>query len=193
MRANPWIKKSTATVAGLAIVLAIGLGPAHAVSEFLLSGLIDSIDEGNVDAAGGSGRFVVKDRHVGGHLGGAIGDQLLTNVPFQFTFGTNVPLMTQSGNLHGRLEFAGYEARVAAKSELGLTPIPCEPGTPGCVAVPGGGGFLPGLLITGTVTFTKGTTGHGTVDGFIVPIFDAGGHIIAAFGQVTVKSNKSHS
>jgi hypothetical protein len=161
MRANPWTKKSTATVAGLAIVLAIGLGPAHAVSHFLLSGLIDSIDEGNVDAAGGSGRFVVKDRHVGGHLGGAIGDQLLTNVPFQFTFGTSVPLMTQSGNLHGRLE---------------------------C-----GGGFLPGLLITGTVTFTKGTTGHGTVDAFIVPILDAGGHIIAAFGQVTVKSNKSDS
>jgi hypothetical protein len=190
MRSNPWLKASAALTALVAFALLVGVGTGRAATSFLLTGSIESIDEGDVDAAGNSGRFVVKDRHVGGHLSGMIGGQLLTNVPFEFTFGTNVPLMTQSGNLHGVLSFAGFEARVAGKTQLGLTPIACDPRTtPGCVPVPGGGGFLPGLLLSGTLTFTHGTTGHGTIDGFLVPILDAEGHIVAAFGQVTLRSS----
>jgi hypothetical protein len=178
----------TPLAGALVLVSMMTVAPASAASAFLLSGLIDGIDEGDVDAAGASGRFVVKDRHINGHLGGSFGNDLLSNAPFQFTFGTNVPITSQSGNLHGTLAFAGYTARVAARSTLGLTPIPCVVGSTGCVPVGGGAGRLPGLLISGTLAFTKATAANGTVEGFVVPILDADGHIIAAFGQVTFSS-----
>lgn len=185
MRLNAWL----APLAGaVGLVSLVTVAPASAATSFLLTGLVEGIDEGDVAAAGTSGRFVVSDRHINGHLSGTIGDALLTNTPFQFTFRTNVPLSTQSGNLAGTLTFNGYEARVSARSTLGLTTVPCVVGTTGCLPVGGGAGRLPGLLITGTLALTKGLAGNGTVDGFVVPILDAEGHIVAAFGQVTLSS-----
>jgi hypothetical protein len=185
MRLNAWLAPLAGAV-GLVSLLTVA--PASAATTFLLTGLVEGIDEGDVNAAGTSGRFVVRDRHITGQLSGTIGNQLLSNTAFQFTFRTNVPLTTQSGNLVGTLSFNGYEARVAAKSSLGLTPIACVVGTTGCVPVGGGEGRLPGLLITGTLALINGLTGNGTVEGFVVPILDAEGHIIAAFGQVTLSS-----
>jgi hypothetical protein len=187
MRLDAWLRASAAAV--LAIVL-LGQGAAHAARPFLLTGSIDAIDEGDVDAGGRSGRFVVKDRHIGGRLSGTVGDALLTDVPFRFTFHTNVAIATQAGALHGILEFGGFQARVNAKSRLGLTPIPCDPATTqGCVPAPGGGGLVPGLLLDGRLTFLEGGgAGHGTVEGFVVPILDPEGHIVAAFGQVALSS-----
>ncbi len=191
MSVNAWIKCGAAATAALAVALVFGVGAGGAATSFFLTGSITSIDEGNVDAAGKSGRFVVKDRHIGGRLSGALGDQQLTDAPFEFTLGTNVPLMTQSGNVHGVLEVAGFQARVAAKTTLGPTPIPCTPvAPPACIPGPDGGGHVPGLLINGTLTFVGGTTGHGTIDAFIVPLLDDEGHIIGILAShVTLKSS----
>lgn len=185
MRLNAWL----APLAGaIGLVSLVTLAPAAEATSFLLTGLVEGIDDGDVAAAGASGRFVVRDRHITGQLGGAVGNQLLSNTAFRFTFHTNVPLATQSGNLSGTLTFGGYTAQVAAKATLGLTPIPCVVGTTGCVPIGGGAGRLPGLLISGNLAFLVGANGNGTVEGFVIPILDAEGHIIAAFGQVTLSS-----
>ncbi|HEV2054503.1 MAG TPA: hypothetical protein VGV06_04925 [Methylomirabilota bacterium] len=58
----------------------------------------------DIHAAGNSGRFVVPVRHVYGLL---VGSPTSTNwlpfVPFVIEFATNVPIATQSGNVHGTL------------------------------------------------------------------------------------------
>jgi hypothetical protein len=191
-----WIELGS--VAAVVVIAALGaLCPARALAAqdaFLASGPILTIDDGNVDAAGNSGRFVVKEREVRGTLSGFVGNDVFVDVPFTFTFGTNVPLMTQSGNLHGTLTFNGYEAKVAAKSTLGVTPAPC-PESLADVCVPSAdsptGFFFPGLLINGTLTFTSGAQGHGTADAWVVPVIDPlTGHIVGVVaGQLTIKSN----
>jgi hypothetical protein len=174
-------------VAAAVIAAVAAIGPVQAVSAepFMAGGPITSIDDGDVRAAGNSGRFVVRNRHVGGTLSGFVGDVLFVNdpQPFTFTFKTNVPIQTQSGNVHGTLTFGPYEAKVAAQSELGVTPVPCPAGWEAW-GVPGADGnlFLPGLLINGTVTFTDGAQGTGTVSGFVIPRLDAAGHIVGIVG-----------
>lgn len=184
------IRPATALGATLLALLALVPGAAPADSaQFLVSGPITGIDAGDLKAAGKSGRFVVKDRHVTGTLQGIVGSEPLEGVPFTLTFGTNVPLTTQSGNLHGVLSFASYEARVAAKSEIGLTSLACPvPDGVTCIPTPGGN-FVPGLVIDGVVTFTHGTTGHGTASAWVIPLIDpATGHIIGVVGQMTLSS-----
>lgn len=159
-------------VAAAVIAALAAFGSTEAVAEdFGAVGQITDIDEGNVKAAGKSGRFVVKERTVTGTLSGIVGGTSV-NEEFTFTFGTNVPLMTQSGNIHGTLTFGNYEAKVAAKSQLGITPV----------------GY-PGLLINGTLTFTDGTQGHGVVDAWVIPnIVD--GHIVGVHaGMLTIQGN----
>ena len=162
------------------------IGPVQAVSAepFMAGGYITSIDDGDVKAAGTSGRFVVRNRHVGGTISGVVGNTPI-NVdgvpqPFTFTFKTNVPIQSQSGNIQGSLAFGNYEAKVNGTSEIGATPVPCPPEYAamfGCIET-GSGLFFPGLLITGSVRFTEGAEGTGTVNAFIIPKLDALGHIV---------------
>lgn len=171
----------------LAVGLLLVLAPATVVAggpptPFVAYGPIGSIDDGDVTAAGKGGRFVVRDREVTGVLFGSIGG--LPGVPgagepYTFTFGTNVPLMTQSGEIHGTLTAGGYEAKVHAASEIGATSISW------CTVVPPGtpcDGFIPGLLLQGTFTFTAGAQGHGTATGWVIPLTDAAGHIVGVLG-----------
>lgn len=146
---------------------------------FAAEGAFLSINEGEVRPAGNSGRFVVKDRTISGIL---FGPSLVG--PFDFTYGTNVPIATQSGQIHGTLAVGEYVAKVHASSSIGLTPVPCDPASspPGtCIPDPASpyGGWVPGLLIEGTLTFTDGTAGHGDLAGWVIPMIDPDtGHII---------------
>ncbi len=158
-----------ATIAGATGHVAMAKGePTQFVSQGLTDTLFDGnpwpgIDQGDVQPAGKSGRFVVKDRTVTGTL-----TAVLPGSPegrFSFTYGTNVPLLTQSGQIHGTLSIAGgeIEARVRARSSLlGYT----EQG-------------LPVIAISGRLTFTSGATGTGEIEGAIIPVLDPVGlHII---------------
>ena len=167
---------TTAMIAALATISSV---QAVSAEPFMAGGEISSIDDGDVKAAGNSGRFVVRNRHVGGTLSGVVGGLPFHGEPFTFAFKTNVPIQTQSGNIQGYLTFGDYEAKVIARSELGVTPVPCPQGwEPWCVEAQPGSFFLPGLLITGTAVFTGGTEGSGGVNAFIVPRLNPEGHII---------------
>lgn len=167
-------------VAGLLFALAPPFAWAGPLEPLVAAGSINSITEGDVSAAGKSGRFVVKAREVGGWISINGSDPL----PYTFTFGTNVPLTTQSGQIHGTLTAGPYEVKVHATSQIGLTPIPCAvapPGTP-CLS-----GFIPGLLLDGTFAFTSGALGQGMASAWLIPVLDAAGHIEGVFGgQVTL-------
>jgi hypothetical protein len=173
-------------VAAAAIAVLATIGPVTAVSAepFAAGGQITSIDDGDVRAAGNSGRFVVRNRHVGGTLSGTVGGMVLVNEPFTFTFKTNVPIQTQSGNIQGTLTFADFEAKVIGRSALGVTPLECPAEVAerfGCIQTAPGVFFFPGLIITGTVRFTEGTEGSGIVSAFVIPIIDDQGHIVGVF------------
>src|SRR5688572_27917703 len=88
-------------VAAGVIALLAALGPVQAVSAepFLAGGRITTIDDGDIKAAGNSGRFIVRNRAVGGFLTGFVGTDAFVEEPFTFTFKTNVPIQTQSGNI----------------------------------------------------------------------------------------------
>ena len=111
-------------IAGATGQIAMAKGePTQFVSQGLTDILFDpatppGIDQGDVKPAGKSGRFVVKDRTVTGAL-----TAILPGSPegrFTFVYGTNVPLLTQSGQIHGTLSIAGgeIEARVSGRSSL---------------------------------------------------------------------------
>jgi len=185
------IRPAIGTGAALLALLLFLPGTAHAGSgQFLVTGPITGIDDGDVKPAGKSGRFVVKNRHVTGTLQGLVDGDLLAAEPFTFTFADNVAITTQSGNLHGVLSLGPYDARVVGKSEIGLTTLVCPvPDGVTCIQTPVGN-FVPGLIIHGKATFIHGTTGHGTASAWLVPMIDpATGHIVGVIaGQMTLSS-----
>ena len=151
--------------------------PAQFASGGLADTLFDGnpwpgIDQGDVTPAGNSGRFVVKDRTVTGAL-----TAIIPGSPegrFEFNFGTNVPLLTQSGQIHGILSIAGgeIEAKVSARSTLqGFTEL-----------------GLPVIAISGKLTFTSGATGTGEIGGVIIPVLDPSTlHIVGlAYGELGI-------
>ena len=139
---------------------------------FSVSGVILTIDTGDVKPAGQSGRFIVRDRHITGAFTGSI------SAPFVITFDTNVPIATQSGRIHGRLIAGVYEANVTMASSTGATPVECEtPDGATCIATPGGN-FVPGLLLNGRMNFLSGAKGQGSVTGWLIPVLDDQGHIV---------------
>jgi hypothetical protein len=139
---------------------------------FSVSGVILTIDTGDVKPAGQSGRFIVRDRHITGTFTGSI------SAPFVITFDTNVPIATQSGRIHGRLIAGVYEANVTMASSTGATPVECEtPDGATCIATPGGN-FVPGLLLNGRMNFLSGAKGQGSVTGWLIPVIDDQGHIV---------------
>lgn len=153
---------------------------------FSATGQITSIDAGEVKPAGKSGRFVVQERHVEGTLTGDI------NGEFLMTYTANVPITTQSGQLHGTLDMSDnsgttYVARFQATSSMGLTPLGCDTSDGITCIGASEGNFVPGLLINGTLTFTEGSQGYGMISAWIVPELDPEGHILGVVGsQITI-------
>jgi len=157
----------------LALIVAILCVPAVAsagspFTPLLSQGAIITIDDGNVTDAGESGRWVVKEREVTGVFPGPglIG-------PFTFTYGSNVPILTQSGNIHGTLVVGAYKAKVRGTSSLMgggfcLEPDPSD----GVLVVP----FVI-LGVDGSFAFTAGTQGRGTFGAVVWANIDGAGHI----------------
>jgi hypothetical protein len=160
----------------------LGTSVAHAAPEpFVVNGDFDTIDTGDVDAAGESGRFVVKDRTVEGTFFGSIGGD--AGASFTFVYGSNVPIATQSGEVHGRLHVGDYEVDLVLTSSIGLTPLSCAvPDGATCFETPEGN-FIPGLMLEGTGTFLDGAHGNGDFEGWLIPILDAEGHILAIYAS----------
>lgn len=187
------IKKLLVIFPVIAVLAVIFLTPAVATAkspftQFGSLGTITGIGEGTVAPAGNSGRYIVKDRFVTGALIEGSGPQ----GGFTLTYGANVPIETQSGQIHGTLTIdtaAGevYEAKVRGESSLGLTPVPCtQPDWVTCIGTPYGN-FVPGLLIEGTFTFTSGAKGNGDLSAWLVPLLDADYHIIdVIISEVTI-------
>ena len=168
-----WTMFLAAALLGMLIIFGVSGDTAFAKGKptaFSADGLVTGLDGGDVQAAGQSGRFVVQNRIATGNLdAGATSD---LHGAFSFTFGTNVPLLTQSGQIHGTVTLAGeeFEASVVAKS--------VSPGVVGLIV--DGGVFLvaPITLVDGQLTFTSGTQGHGTFGATIWAKIDFGGHIV---------------
>ncbi|MDH4152182.1 MAG: hypothetical protein OEV01_00200 [Nitrospira sp.] len=178
-----------------AVVLAVGFISVPAFAgppvPFSVSGTILTIDTGDVNPAGQSGRFIVRDRHITGTLTGAIGGT--TGVPFVITYDANVPLATQSGRIHARMIAGVYEANMTMASSTGPTPVECEvPDGATCFATPGGN-FVPGLLLNGRMNFQSGAKGQGNVTGWLIPILDEQGHIVSiAASLLTITGQWTH-
>ena len=167
----------TASILFSAVALAVGLiaVPAFAgpLKSFSASGPIKTIDNGNVEPAGESGRFIVRERHITGEFTGDITGK------FTITYDANVPLATQSGPVYARMSADGYVANMTIVSSLGPTPVRCEtPDGVTCIETPIGN-FVPGLLLNGRMNFLSGAEGTGNVNGWLIPILDAQGHIVS--------------
>ncbi len=64
-------------------------------------------------------------------------------------------------------------------SSTGSTPLECEtPNGTTCITTPGGN-FVPGLLLSGRMSFLNGAKGQGNVTGWLIPILDEQGHIVS--------------
>lgn len=166
-------------VCGVAAAVGMVSAPAFAGSRvpFSVSGTILTIDTGDVKPAGQSGRFIVRDRHITGTFTGSIGGT--AGVPFVITYDANVPIATQSGRVHATMMAGIYEANMTMASSTGPTPVECEiPDGATCIATPGGN-FVPGLLLSGRMTFQSGAKGQGNVTGWLIPILDEQGHIVS--------------
>ena len=167
---------------GMIVVVAVVAMGGTAVwagssTPFSVSGMILTIDTGDVKPAGQSGRFIVRDRHITGTFTGSIGGT--TGVPFVITYDANVPIATQSGRIHGHMMAGVYEANMTLASGTGPTPVECEiPDGATCFATPAGN-FVPGLLLNGRMNFQSGAKGQGNVTGWLVPILDEQGHIVS--------------
>jgi hypothetical protein len=79
---------------------------------FSASGAIEAINPGNVKPAGKSDRFIVEERQVSGRLSGDLSG------PFTLTYAANVPIATQSGQLHGTMSWR------AARTSRAFVPAP---------------------------------------------------------------------
>jgi hypothetical protein len=170
------VLQRTASILFRAVALAVALlsVPAFAgpPKPFSASGTISAIDNGNVEPAGVSGRFIVRERHITGTFTGNI------NGDYTITYDANVQLATQSGPVHARMSLDIYEANMTIVSGLGLTPVPCwSPDGVTCIATPEGPSYVPGLLLNGRMDFLSGAQGTGNVSGWLIPELDADGHI----------------
>lgn len=194
------ISRVFVAVAVAALLVAPGMAQAASPFEsFVAQGpFIISLGEG-IKPAGVSGRFVVPSRRVFGFLGGSV------NAPFMIQFATNVPIATQSGNIHGELFICGNAPLIPGLEIFGCVdpstlnfsdPISfllsldtaalneaavSETGRVHLVSSLSGGTdpSQPLLNVAGVFTFTGGDTqGNGDVQGFLTLILDAGGHIV---------------
>ena len=175
------IKKLLVIFPVIAVLAVIFLTPTVATAkspftQFGSLGTITGINEGTVVPAGNSGRWIVQDRFVTGALIGGSGPQ----GEFTLTYGANVPILTQSGQIHGTLTIdtaAGevYEAKMQAAASVGPTPIQC--GVLGPWPCDEGSQFHIGLVIEGTFTFTSGARGNGDLRAWLFAVTNDEGHI----------------
>lgn len=161
-------KFSLLALLSLLLLVVVPGGTALAMGKpvpFGAVGTIATIDEGDVSAAGVSTRFVVKERSVGGVLFGSLSGG------YTLTYGSNVPIATQSGQIHGTLTVGSYVAKVTGSSELLAGPV---------LALHPVLGPVPVVLlgINGNLTFTDGTQGNGTFEAVVWAIITLDGHIV---------------
>lgn len=191
----------SALVAVGSLLLAPGL--AHAGSpfpSFVAQGpFIISLGYG-IHPAGNSGRFVVPSRRVFGWLAGSV------NAPFMIDFATNVPIATQSGNIHGELVVCENAFLIPGLEILGCLDLATvdlgaiaagDPtsldtalvsdtavtrrGRVHLVSSLGAGhdSLQPLLNVDGVFTLHGGgTDGNGDVQGFLTLILNLEGHIV---------------
>ncbi|MBI4288934.1 MAG: hypothetical protein HY671_10950 [Chloroflexi bacterium] len=169
---RPWF-----SILGVIIIvmvsLAVSPAPASAAKPvaFNATGTIGSISPGTVKPAGGSGRFVVVEREIGGFfvagdLGAAsISGDPTSGVPFTMYYKANVELATQAGNLHGTLTAGDKVLNLNGKIDpLGFVDIG--------IGVP-----LPKLSISGHWNFTNGAQGEGEFTAWAIFAATPEGHI----------------
>src|SRR5262249_60571731 len=119
-------------------LLAVAVSPrtaGAAQAPVMVTGLIWGIDQGDVKPAGkeslqkvqvapgvtiplvisASGRYVVLERHVTGVVTSGPG----TGAPFTLTYHANVPLLTQSGQVHAFVVGSGFEIGTHFTSQIG--------------------------------------------------------------------------
>ncbi|MEK7849067.1 MAG: hypothetical protein AAB270_09105 [Chloroflexota bacterium] len=168
MRKNLWLRILLAVGLALGALAPAGAALARGTREpFSASGPVLTIDQGTVFPAGYSGRFVVVERTVSGELSGDL------NGPFTFVYGSNVPISTQSGQVHGRLSVGAYEAAVEGKSSLLLGP--------GIAIGPDGGPLAVVVIlgVSGSLAFTSGAQGQGDFTATVTAAIDpTTGHIL---------------
>jgi hypothetical protein len=161
------LKKRGLLAVMVAVLLAVAVPTAAMAAgpktPFAATGTVEFIDEGNVDAAGNSGRFVVRDRTVAGTFSGDLAG------PYTFVFDTNVPLLTQSGQVHGTLSAGGRVANVRGSSNLAGGPR---------IALHPLFGPVPyaAIAMGGKLTFTQGSVGNGNLSAVAWVMLDLDGH-----------------
>ncbi len=189
-------------------MLAGGAAQAQRPEPFTLTGLVFGMDQGDVRPAGRetvqpvqladgrvvpmlisqSGRYVVRDRYVGGVVTSGPG----AGGRFHMTYGGNVELLSQGGRLHAVIQGDVFEARAQLRSQFGgpctdllapfLTGADAE-----LICTGGTTGIFNGIYVTGTATFTDGVRGHGVAQGWLIPILDPlTGHVAAGFGAFLI-------
>ena len=171
--------------------------------DFNAMGQVGGIDEGDVRAAGNSGRWIVADRHVFGMLDWT-DDEIDNGEPFLMTYKANVD-STQTGTFNGDLAVGSLVFKVRGKSAIIDDPVgtyadfplvgpnpaypnlsnPYEPpfifvdedGNP--VAIPV---TIPvtfhALKTEGSWTITEGAIGNGSYDGTTIVAINSADHIV---------------
>jgi len=139
---------------------------------FSASGTVATISEGDVVAIGNSDRWIVANRELTGTLSGSISGD------FTMTYGANVELETQAGNLYGTLETGPYVIDLEGEIE----PL-IQVGWVYWEVAPDQWDYMPKLKVklSGQFTFDEGAKGYGdfiadivfvpTIDGHVQDIF----------------------
>jgi len=167
------IMKKRVLFIGLALTFAMTIIMPTAVTakgleDFHADGKVVAIDEGNVVAAGQSGRWIVKDRHLYGYF--ISGDMEGT---FVMTYHANIQsTTTQAGNLQGVLVAGECELNVTGTASPAV-PIDNETGLPVLspdVYIDGTLGVVADFLleIDGSWAMKKESIGNGTFEADIV-------------------------
>lgn len=177
------IAAALAVVGGLIIT-----GAASADSKqqpFNVIALAVAGDVGDVTQAGQSGRFVVKDRPISGVLVTNPADLGTIYGGFDLNFGTNVPISTQSGQLHGK----GALYLPTGQVDINVTASTVYAG-PCTLPVP----FAEHsemLFASGSFTLTGGTPGQGQLGATVCFVrVSPGGHIHAFTGGIITLDGK---
>ncbi len=163
-------KRVLCMVLVLALALTIimpAIATAKGLDDFHAEGIVIGIDQGDIKAAGNSGRWIVKDRT----LFGAFTDGPASILgSFTMTYHANIESTdSQAGSLQGVLVVGDYKLNVTAKTTP-IVPTTYPPTIyPKSIDIPGVGTV--NTLVTdcllelnGSWTMTSGSVGNGTVD-----------------------------
>jgi hypothetical protein len=164
-------------VLAMAVTLLLPTGAMAAKPEtFAASGVLTSIDQGNVKPLS-DGRWLVVDRHIEGKfLPSTTGKANKLNGPFTITYSGVFDLTTQAGSFLGKLEAKSATLGITGKTQpfeiVGSTQVPDGQG--GYITVP-----LCKLTISGHWIGIKGLDAKGEFNAWFVFIPTADGHVAA--------------